>query len=189
MKVFAVTALAAALMACSPGATSLDVLGAVPQFDLISQDGQPFHSQALAGKIWVADFIYTTCPGPCPRMTSQMREVQDAVSKVPAISSSVRLVSFTVDPATDTPPVLAAYAKLHGASPAVWYFLTGPVPVLQMLDRDAFKLGNIDASMQHSTRFVLVDRRGRIRRYYDTTEASAIPKVIADVSALARERG
>jgi cytochrome oxidase Cu insertion factor (SCO1/SenC/PrrC family) len=58
-----------------------------------------------------------------------------------------------------------------------------------MLDRDAFKLGNIDASMQHSTRFVLVDRRGRIRRYYDTTEASAIPKVIADVSALARERG
>jgi len=188
MKFLAVAALAAALIACSHRTAALEVLGDVPQFDLISQDGQPFHSQTLAGKIWVADFIYTTCPGPCPRMTSQLREVQDAVSKIPSLSSNVRLVSFTVDPATDTPPVLAAYAKLHGASPAMWYFLTGPVPVLQTLDRDAFKLGNIDASMQHSTRFVLVDGQGRIRRYYDTSEASAIPNLISDVSALARER-
>jgi protein SCO1/2 len=149
----------------------------------MAQDGQPFHSQVLAGKIWVADFIYTTCPGPCPRMTSQMREVQDAVSKIP----DVRLVSFTVDPAEDTPPVLAAYAKTHGASESMWYFLTGPVATLQMLDRDAFKLGNIDASMQHSTRFVLVDRQGRIRRYYDTSESTSIPKLISDIYALAAE--
>jgi protein SCO1/2 len=174
MKVFPVAALAAALIACSHRATSLEVLGDVPQFELISQDGQPFHSQMLAGKVWVADFIYTTCPGPCPRMTSEMREVQDAVSKTPAIANNIRLVSFTVDPANDTPP-------------AMWYFLTGPIPVLQTLDRDAFKLGNIDASMQHSTRFVLVDQRGRIRRYYDSSEASAIPNVISDLSALARE--
>jgi protein SCO1 len=183
MKFLAVAALAAALIACSHRGNSLEVLGDVPQFELISQDGQPFHSQTLAGKIWVADFIYTTCPGPCPRMTSQMREVQDAVSKIP----DVRMVSFTVDPAQDTPAVLAAYAKLHGASPAMWYFLTGPVPVLQTLDRDAFKLGNIDGSMQHSTRFVLVDQQGRIRGYYDTSESSAIPKVIADINALARK--
>jgi protein SCO1/2 len=187
MKFLAVAALAVALIACSHRATALEVLGQVPPFELISQDGHPFHSQTLAGKIWVADFIYTTCPGPCPRMTSQMREVQDAVLKVPSISGNVRFVSFTVDPAQDTPPVLAAYAKLHGASPAMWYFLTGPVPVLQSLDRDAFQLGNIDASMQHSTRFVLVDGQGRIRRYYDTSESSAIPKVISDISALARE--
>jgi protein SCO1 len=187
MKFLAVTALAAVLVACSRRSTSLETLGAVPQIELISQDGQPFHSQTLAGKIWVADFIYTTCPGPCPRMTSQMRAVQDAVSKMPAISSNVRLVSFTVDPAQDTPPVLAAYARTHGASAAMWYFLTGPVPVLQTLDRDAFKLGNIDGTMQHSTRFVLVDARARIRGYYDTSESMAIPKVIADIYALARE--
>jgi protein SCO1/2 len=184
MKLLAVLVLACALAACSRRAPALEVFGQIPQFELIAQNGQPFHSQVLAGKIWVADFIYTTCPGPCPRMTSQMREVQDAVSKLP----DVRLVSFTVDPAQDTPPVLAAYAKLHGASPAIWYFLTGPVPTLQMLDRDAFKLGNIDATMQHSTRFVLVDRQGRIRGYYDTSDSSSIPKVIADASALARER-
>jgi protein SCO1/2 len=189
MKLLAVLAFTVAFMACSRHASSLEVLGQVPQFELIAQDGQPFLSQALAGKVWIADFIYTTCPGPCPRMTSQMREVQDAVLKVPAISGDVRLVSFTVDPANDTPPVLAAYAKTHGASTAMWYFLTGPIPVLQTLDRDAFKLGDIDASMQHSTRFVLVDRQGRIRGYYDTSESSAIPKVISDIGALARERG
>jgi protein SCO1/2 len=185
MKVFVVSALALAFTACSPRSASLEVLGEIPQFELISQDGQPFHSQALAGKIWVADFIYTTCPGPCPRMTSEMREVQDAVLKIP----DVRMVSFTVDPAKDTPPVLTEYAKTHGASSAIWYFLTGPIPVLQTLDRDAFKLGNIDGTMQHSTRFVLVDRQGRIRGYYDTSESSAIQKVIADIYALARERG
>jgi protein SCO1/2 len=184
MKLLAVLVLACALAACSRRAPALEVFGQIPQFELIAQNGQPFHSQVLAGKIWVADFIYTTCPGPCPRMTSQMREVQDAVSKLP----DVRLVSFTVDPAQDTPPVLAAYAKLHGASPAIWYFLTGPVPTLQMLDRDAFKLADIDATMQHSTRFVLVDRQGRIRGYYDTSDSSSIPKVIADASALAQER-
>jgi protein SCO1/2 len=189
MKCWVVLALLAALTACSEPTASLDVFGGIPQFELVAQDGQPFHSQVLAGKIWVADFIYTTCPGPCPRMTSEMREVQDAVLKIPAISSDVRLVSFTVDPAQDTPPVLAAYAKTHGASSAMWYFLTGPVAVLQTLDRDAFKLGNIDASMQHSTRFALVDRQGRIRGYYDTSESSAIPKVISDIYALARERG
>src|SRR5665213_2599477 len=107
MKLLAVPALVVAFMACSRHAPSLEVLGDIPQFELVAQNGQPFHSQVLAGKIWVADFIYTTCPGPCPRMTSQMREVQDAVLKIP----NVRLVSFTVDPANDTPPVLVAYAK------------------------------------------------------------------------------
>jgi protein SCO1/2 len=184
MKLLAVPALVVAFTACSHHAPSLEVLGDIPQFELVAQNGQPFHSQVLAGKIWVADFIYTTCPGPCPRMTSQMREVQDAVLKVP----NVRFVSFTVDPANDTPPVLAAYAKTHGASPSMWYFLTGPAPTLQILDRDAFKLGDINATMQHSTRFVLVDRQGRIRGYYDTSDSSAIPKLISDIQSLAAER-
>jgi protein SCO1/2 len=188
MKLLVVPALLAALMACARRAPQLDIFGDIPQFDLISQSGQPFHSQALAGKIWVADFIYTTCPGPCPRMTSQMREVQDAVAMIPDVRPDVRLVSFTVDPVEDTPPVLAAYAKLHGASPAMWYFLTGPPATLQMLDRDAFKLGNIDGTLEHSTRFVLVDRQGRIRRYYDTSDSSAIRQVISDIAALDRER-
>jgi protein SCO1/2 len=183
MKFWVVLAVAGALAACSRR-PALPVLGDIPRFDLIAQNGQPFDSRVLQGKIWVADFIYTTCPGPCPRMTSQMREVQDAVLAMP----DVRLVSFSIDPANDTPPVLAAYAKLHRASPAIWYFLTGPISTLQTLDRDAFKLGDIDGTLQHSIRFVLVDRQGRIRGYYDTSEASAISSVISDIRALAAER-
>src|ERR1700730_6563742 len=127
MKLAVLAAAIVLLTACGLSRSSLDDFGTVPEFILTAQDGQPFSSRALQGKIWVADFIYTTCTGPCPRMTSQMREVQDAVAKMP----DVRLVSFTVDPARDTPPVLAEYGKLHGASFERWYFLTGPQPTLQ----------------------------------------------------------
>jgi protein SCO1 len=184
MKFVAVTALVLSLTACMRHGNSLPVYYDVPVFDLVAQDGQPFHSSVLAGKVWVADFIYTTCPGPCPRMTSQMHEVQDAIVKMP----DVKLVSFTVDPARDTPMVLADYAKVHGASSTKWYFLTGPEKTLQKLDRDVFKLGNLDTSMQHSTRFVLIDRQARIRGYYDTSESRAIPRLIDDIYALAREQ-
>jgi protein SCO1 len=172
------------LTACGSPRSSLDDFGTVPEFTLTAQDGQPFSSRALQGKIWVADFIYTTCPGPCPRMTSQLREVQDAIVKL----QDVKLVSFTVDPARDTPQVLAEYAKTHGASFDRWYFLTGPPATLQKLDRDAFKLGNVDGTLEHSTRFALVDRQAHIRGYYDTSESSVIPRLISGIHELLRVR-
>jgi protein SCO1 len=184
MKVVVLAIVVLTLVSCYKPASSLPVFYDVPEFRLISQDGQSFDSQVLRGKIWVADFIYTNCPGPCPRMTSQMHEVQDAIQKM----ADVKLVSFTVDPERDTPPVLTEYAKLHSASAEHWYFLTGPAATLQTLDRDVFKLGNLDQSLEHSTRFVLVDRQSRIRAYYDTSESRTIPKLIDDISALARER-
>ena len=183
MKFVVAAAFLLCLTGCLRRTSSLPVYYDVPAFELVAQDAQPFHSGVLTGKIWVADFIYTTCPGPCPRMTSQMHEVQDAIAKMP----DVKLVSFTVDPARDTPPVLAEYAKVHGASSEHWYFLTGPETTLEKLDRDVFKLGSLNAAMEHSTRFVLVDRQSRIRGYYDTSEARAIARLIDDVHALARE--
>ena len=77
---------------------------------------------------------------------------------------------------------------MHGASSQRWYFLTGSEATLQKLDRDVFKLGSLDVSMQHSTRFVLIDRQSRIRGYYDTSESRAIPRLIDDIYALAREQ-
>jgi len=184
MKFAVFAALPILLLTSCSRKSSLDDFGVVPQFTLTAQDGQPFSSRALEGKIWVADFIYTTCPGPCPRMTSQMREVQDAVVKIP----DVKLVSFTVDPARDTPQVLAEYAKVHGASGERWYFLTGSQPTLQMLDRDAFKLGNVDGTLEHSTRFALVDAQSRIRGYYDSSEPDVIPRLISGIHELLRLR-
>ncbi|PYT25569.1 MAG: SCO family protein [Acidobacteria bacterium] len=162
----------------------LPVYGQVPEFQLISQTGQTFDRRQLDGKIWAADFIYTHCPGPCPRMSSQLQRVQTAVAELP----NVRLVSFSVDPAHDTPSVLAEYARRCQALPGRWFFLTGDSKTLDTLDRHAFMLGNLDGSMQHSTRFVLVDRQGRIRGYYGTSEDDPTSHLIADIRWLAKQQ-
>jgi len=163
---------------------SLPVYWQIPPFQLTAQTGQPFDSKTLAGDIWVADFIYTSCPGPCPRMSSQMRGVQAAIAALP----DVKLLSFTVDPQNDTPATLAAYATRYRAEPGRWFFLTGAQSTLQDLCRNGFKLGNVDGSMTHSTRFVLVDRHSRVRGFYNpTTEDGAVTHLLRDIHALEKE--
>jgi protein SCO1/2 len=181
-------AVAAGLIGCSHASAELDAFGTVPDCTLTDQTGAVFSSATqLHGVDWIADFIYTTCPGPCPRMSSQMHEVQTALLAVDGVpAGKFRLVSFTVDPAHDTPPVLADYAKRFGAHPGVWFFLTGPEDALHHLSRDAFMLGDVNGSLEHSTRFVLVDRRSRIRGFYLTSEPDAIARLIADTKSLAR---
>ena len=180
------------LAGCSHASAKLDSYGTVPDFTLTDQNGAAFSSAAeLKGVDWIADFIYTTCPGPCPRMSSQMHEVQTALSGSDQNADGIptdklRLVSFTVDPAHDSPPVLADYAKRFGAKPGIWFFLTGPEDALHHLSRDVFMLGDINGSLEHSTRFVLVDRRSRIRGFYLTSEPDAIARLIADTKSLAR---
>ena len=161
----------------------LPVFGHVPDFTLTSQSGESFDAKSLDGKIWVADFIYTHCPGPCPRMSSQMRRVQSAVTEIP----DVRLVSFSVDPERDTPAVLAEYAQRYQAQPGRWFFLTGDRKTIDSLDRRAFMLGNVDGTLQHSTRFVLIDRHGSIRGYYGTSDDDPTARLIVDIRRLARD--
>ncbi|MBI3684633.1 MAG: SCO family protein [Acidobacteria bacterium] len=171
------------LAACSGKPTALEILGSVPAFTLQAHTGAVFASDAeLRGRVWVADFIFTNCTGPCPRMTSQMRQVQSATKDLPEL----RLVTFTVDPARDTAEALAAYARRQQADER-WYFLTGPQETLHHLKRYAFLLGSIDGQLNHSTRFVLVDRRSRIRAYYDTSEPASIQRLIADIRRLEKE--
>lgn len=180
-----VAALILAASACRKPLPDFPDFGFVPPFSLTSQNGQAFDSKVLDGKIWAADFFFTSCNGPCPRMTSQMHQVQQEVWRM----AEVRLVSFTVDPARDTPEQLTAYAKAHHASPERWYFLTGPQETLNHLGLDVFKLTRVDGTLQHSTRFVLVDRKSHIRGYYDTSEKGAISKLVDDIHALGRLQG
>jgi protein SCO1/2 len=162
--------------------------GTVPAFELTNQNGQPFGSTQLQGKIWIADFIYTTCPGPCPMISSRMSELQKPLEK-----SDVHLVSFTVDPAKDTPEVLRGYAEKLQAQPGRWDFLTGPQSSIYDISRNGFKLAVSDGSEEaglplHSTRMILVDRHGAIRGYYDAAEADAVTKLLADTNHLLREQ-
>ncbi|MBK5294093.1 MAG: SCO family protein [Acidobacteriia bacterium] len=166
---------------CGRPGQPLETFKTVPDFTLTASSGSPFHySTQLKGRVWIADFIFTTCMGPCPRMSTQMRQVQAALSGMP----QVKLVSFTVDPANDTPEALAAYAKRYAADPARWFFLTGPKEMLQMLSMDTFMLSKVDGQMDHSTRFVLVDQEGRVRKYYATSEGFQIHDLVLDVKRL-----
>jgi protein SCO1 len=162
----------------------LPILAQVPQFALTLQTGQPFDSQSLDGHIWIADFIYTTCDGPCPMMSHQMRGLQSSTGSTPA----VKLVSFTVDPKHDTPPVLATYAQFFKADPARWYFLTGDLARLNDLGLHGFKLNTVDGSLSHSTRFALVDGRRRIRGFYLTSDDGFKTRLLHDLHQLQRER-
>lgn len=162
--------------------------GPVPSFELTNQDGQPFGSRQLAGKIWIADFIFTSCPGPCPMVSSRMSELQKPLEK-----TDVHLVSFSVDPEKDTPKVLRGYAEKLDAQPARWDFLTGSKSTIYELSKNGFKLAVSDGSEEaggpvHSTRMVLVDRHGEIRGYYEATAADAVTKLIADTNHLLREQ-
>lgn len=171
----------------------LPVLGHVPDFSLIERSGRAVSLADLKGQVWVADFVFTHCAGPCPLLSRRMQSLQEPL----ADHTGVRLVSFSVDPERDTPEVLADYAKRYGAGER-WLFLTGEKEPLYWLIMDGFKLGVDDGSaltagapgpgtITHSTRFVLVDREGRIRAYYDGSSEDIAEQLLPDIQALLRE--
>jgi protein SCO1/2 len=173
--------IAALLVSAACTGPNLPSYGVVPNFKLTDQSGRPFQSfDHLKGHVWVANFIFTRCAGPCPRMTSQFRKVRNEVKDHPEL----RMVSFTIDPANDSPEALAAYGKTFGANPDKWYFLTGEQKDLHELKRNVFRLGNVDGTLEHSTRFILVDRESRIRGFYDSSDAEAMQKLVRDLRGL-----
>jgi protein SCO1/2 len=166
----------------------LPVLGQVPSFALTNRDGRPVTLATLAGRPWIADFIFTRCAASCPMMTARLARLG---KELPA-GEPVRRVSFTVDSEHDTPEVLAHYADSFQAPPD-WLFLTGPEADLQRLSRQGFKLaldipqgdaGSTVEPILHSTRFVLVDGQGRIRGYYNGEDEEAMKKLLRDLRAL-----
>ncbi len=175
MRLYAAIAILA-LTGCS--SKPLPVLGEIPQFELTDQHGATFTRAALDGHVWVADFIFTNCEGPCPRMSSRLHQLQGVTAP------GIKLVSFTVDPARDSPAALTDYAKKFGADAARWSFLTGSPETLNHLDKDAFKLGSIGADLDHSTRFVLVDKQARVRGYYSLGENDPVGHLAKDAARL-----
>jgi protein SCO1/2 len=159
----------------------LKIFETVPAFELTDQRGRTFGSAQLAGHVWVADFVFTNCEASCPRMSSRMRALQKAGGP------DLRLVSFSVDPDRDTPAALAAYSQRYSADPNRWVFLTGSKETLNTLDRDVFKLGTVGTEIEHSTRFALVDRKGRIRGYYGIAEGNPVDKIARDAGRLEKE--
>ena len=166
------------------------VMDPAPAFTLTNRDGRAVRSQDLAGKPWIADFIFTRCPASCPLMTARMARLDQELAR----DHEVRLVSISVDPEHDTPAVLERYAQSYKAPPR-WLFLTGGKEEIYRLSRQGFKLG-IDIPppsgpggpavepILHSTRFVLVDGQGRIRGYYDGIDEDSMKKLRGALEAV-----
>jgi protein SCO1/2 len=175
-------------------AVMLDRFNALQDFELVQQSGKPFGTKELKGKIWLADFFFTTCPGPCPIMSGKLAEVQEALQK----TNDVKLVSFTVWPDYDTPAVLTNYANRFRANPDKWFFLTGNKKTIYDLGHKGFMLGITDketgrenlkeGEFIHSTKIALVDRRGVVRGYYDSGSPEVVQKILVDVGNLLREQ-
>jgi len=154
----------------------------LPDFALtaVTADGaSPFDRRALQGRVWIADFVYTTCRGPCPLLSADMASLQRR------LPPSVGLLSFTVDPDHDSPEVLAVYARRFGADPQRWFFLTGDRPELARLLRDGFQVASAEdaaagpgRNITHTTRFVLIDARGRLRGYFDGSDPAALDALV-----------
>lgn len=157
----------------------------LPDFELTASDGQPVSRKSLRGRVWIADFIFTHCAGPCPLMTRHMRALQDDLADVEPLT----LVSFSVDPAHDTPQVLTEYAERHGARAGRWLFVTGSMDQIYDLAIDGFRIAVAAARKNnqiiHDTRFMLVDQDGYVRGYYDSDSEDDLRQLRRDAERMA----
>jgi protein SCO1/2 len=169
----------------------LGAFGMVPDFSLIERSGKRIKLSDLQGKIWVADFFYTNCKDACPLQSAEMAKLQTEMGD----GSDLALVSISVDPEHDVPNVLAKYAERFKADPGRWLFLTGEKKEIYRLAQEGFRLSAVPASdkereetdvILHSSRFVLVDGKGQIRGYYDSSDAAALKRLRRDLKTLRR---
>ena len=173
---------------------ALPMLGNVSDFALTNQFGRVVTRADLLGQVWVADIIFTRCPGPCATMSKVMRELQDALPP----NEPIQLVSLTADPEFDTPEVLKKYGEGLGAMPGHWQFLTGKkLEVYRLATRGLLlAVDEVKADERtspedlfvHSTLFVVVDKQGRIRGSFDGTESSSRRKILEVIRALLKEK-
>lgn len=162
-------------------ASLLPTYGEAPDFTFTERSGRAFSKSELLGKPWIADFIFTSCAGQCPFMSSEMSKLQGLFSK----ETPMQFVSFTVDPKRDTPEVLSEYAERYGAEKERWFFLTGSPEEIDRILKGFF-LSPVEEPAMHSLYFILVDEKGALRGYYDSSEAGAIKRLIRDAKILTR---
>ncbi len=156
----------------------------VKDFSLTDSNGEAFDQSRLTGKVWVAAFVFSTCGDVCPRMSKNLASLHRSY----ALTDDVAFVSVTVNPEYDDPKVLREYAQKYQADTRKWHFLTGPRENITELMINSFKMGSMEEPIFHSTNFVLVDRKGYIRGYYDGMKQDDVNRLFKDIAALLKER-
>jgi protein SCO1/2 len=160
----------------------------LPDFRFINQDGDSIGKAEVEGKIIIADFVFTSCPGICPTLTSNMTQIQEAFLK----DDQVQILSFSVDPTYDTPEVLSTYVDKYDIDTDRWMLLTGDREKMYDLIQNGFRLSAYEDSLApggifHDQRFVLLDGGFHFRGYYYGTEQEEIDRLKQDIGFLKRE--
>ncbi|MDR7369861.1 SCO family protein [Flavobacterium aquidurense] len=160
----------------------------IADFSFVNQNGDTITQKNYEGKIYVADFFFTTCGSICPKMTTNLEDVQKAVLNNP----KVMLLSHTVFPEVDSIPVLKEYAIKHHVVDSKWNLVTGDKKEIYTMARKSYlavKLGRPDQlyDMVHTENFVLVDQKRRVRGFYDGTNKEEIKRLIDDINFLSQE--
>jgi protein SCO1/2 len=172
----------------------LPVISQLPAFELTDQSNSAFGSEQLRGRPWIASFVYSTCPGPCPMVVQRLGDIKQRLSNDPRMT----IVSITVDPDGDTPAVLEAYGRAHAIDPERWRLLTGDYNYVLDLVKTSFYLPIAEnegadprlieemGPISHSTKFVLVDAEMQLRGYYDSNSATELKQLTAAMKRLLR---
>jgi len=160
----------------------------IADFSFVNQNGDTITQKNYEGKIYVADFFFTTCGSICPKMTTNLEEVQKAVLNNP----KVMLLSHTVFPEVDSIPVLKEYAIKHHVVDSKWNLVTGDKKDIYTMARKSYlavKLGRPDQlyDMVHTENFVLVDQKRRVRGFYDGTNKEEMERLLEDIDFLSKE--
>jgi protein SCO1/2 len=170
--------------------TALPVLGTVPAFELTERNGRTVTLADLSGRVWVVTFFFSRCPDSCALQNARLARLQTEL----ADASDVRLVSITVDPGHDTPPVLQEYAARFGADARRWLFLTGEMATIVKLAQESFRVSVIPAPAgrptsapvvaSHSPGLILVDQQAQIRGYYHSEDPADAARLRVDVGRI-----
>ena len=158
-------------------------------FEYLNQDSIMVTSESMKGKVWIADFFFTSCPTICPTMTTQMKRLSAMTAD---LEKEIQFMSFSINPTNDQPHVLRRYQKKHGIDAKNWYFFTGDEAATHELGTEYF-LVNADADgkspggFAHSPAFTLVDRSGYVRGVYDGTDTKQVDQLEKDVRQLLRQ--
>jgi len=164
----------------------------IGDFSFLDQNGKTITQKDVKGKIFVAEYFFTTCQTICPIMNKQMQRVHEAYRE----NDKVNILSFTVNPEIDTVEQMKRYADEHKADAEKWHFLTGEKDKLYELARKSFfvlkpaesqNLGDVGSDFIHTNNFVLVDQEMRIRGYYDGTNKKEVDRLIKDIDLLLNE--
>lgn len=154
----------------------------VPEFSFTNSNGELLTKESLRDNVYVVDFFFTTCPTICIDMSANLMDVQEAFAK----HDDFQILSFTVDPEYDTNEILNAYGERHDANPQIWNFITGDKKEIYDVARNGFRVVATEGDggpgdFIHTNKFIVVDKKGTIRGYYDGTDKSDVLRMITEI--------